>query len=91
MDVAASEFYKNYKFASQNQSSQDMVDFYAELIQKFPIISLEDQEDWEGWKIHRRIGDSCQLVVFVTNHANLNRRLIKKYKDFICKQLLVKL
>ena len=96
LDVAASEFYKNgrYKFASQNQSSQDMVDFYAELIQKFPIISLEDaldQEDWEGWKmLTDRIGDSCQLVgddLFVTNHVKLKQAIDKKIGNAILVKL----
>ena len=96
LDVAASEFYKNgrYKFASQNQSSQDMVDFYAELIQKFPIISLEDaldQEDWEGWKmLTEKIGNSCQLVgddIFVTHPVKLKQAIDKKIGNAILVKL----
>jgi enolase len=58
LDPAASEFYENgkYNLKSENKilSSAEMVDYYASLIDKYPIISLEDglaEDDWEGWKI----------------------------------------
>ena len=96
LDMAASEFYKNgsYVFASQNQSSQDMVDFYTKLIQKFPIVSLEDaldQEDWEGWKmLTEKIGNSCQLVgddIFVTHPVKLKQAIEQKVGNAILVKL----
>ena len=57
-----------------------MVDFYVELVNKYPIISIEDgmaEEDWEGWKIlTEKLGDKVQLVgddLFVTNTERLKR------------------
>ena len=48
------------------KTRDEMVDFWAELVEKYPIISLEDgldEEDWEGWKLlTERIGDKVQLV-----------------------------
>ena len=96
LDMAASEFYKNgsYVFSSQNQSSQDMVDFYTKLIQKFPIVSLEDaldQEDWEGWKmLTEKIGNSCQLVgddIFVTHPVKLKQAIEQKVGNAILVKL----
>ncbi len=92
LDVASSEFYQdgNYFFASQNQSSQEMVDFYTKLIKNFPIVSLEDaldQEDWDGWKmLTEKIGGSCQLVgddLFVTNPIKLKQAIDKKVGNSI--------
>jgi len=84
LDVAATELYSNgsYVFSGQNmsKSSQEMVDFYAELIQKYPIASIEDglaEDDWEGWKaLTAAIGDRVQLVgddLFVTNVERLSQ------------------
>ena len=61
------------------RSTQDMIDYFAELVEKFPIISIEDgldEEDWDGWKaLTERLGDSVQLVgddLFVTNTKRLD-------------------
>ena len=78
IDVAASEFYKDgkYNLVGENRSltTEELVDFYVELVNKYPIISIEDpvdENDWEGFRlITERIGDKVQLVgddLFVTN------------------------
>ena len=82
LDVASSEFYSNgvYNFEGKKMSSDDMIEFYADLIEKYPIISIEDalaEEDWDAWKkLTDRIGGKCQLVgddLFVTNPVRLKR------------------
>jgi len=84
MDAAASEFYKDgvYKLAGEGRDldSAGMVDFYAGLVDKYPIISIEDshaEDDWEGWvKMNERLGDRIQIVgddLFVTNMDRLAR------------------
>ena len=80
IDVAASEFYNKetgkYNLVGENRNltTDDLIDFYAELCSKYPIISIEDpvdENDWEGFtKITERLGDEIQLVgddLFVTN------------------------
>ena len=78
IDVAASEFYKDGKYvlAGENRSltTEELVEFYEELVSKYPIISIEDpvdENDWEGFElITKRLGDKIQLVgddLFVTN------------------------
>ena len=78
MDAAASEFYKNNKYvlASENKklSSEEMIDYYEALIDKYPIISIEDglaEQDWNGWELMTdRLESSIQIVgddIFVTN------------------------
>ena len=68
LDAAASEFYQNgsYKFAGKDFSSDDMIDFYGELLDKYPIISFEDplsEEDWSGFtKMTERMGSDVQIV-----------------------------
>ncbi len=84
MDPASTEFYdekkKKYVLAGEGRelTSDEMVDYWAALVEKFPIISLEDgmaEEDWDGWKkLTDRIGDRVQLVgddLFVTNTERL--------------------
>ena len=85
MDVAASEFFnkekKTYVLAGENGkefTSEQLADFYAELIQKYPIISIEDgldENDWSGWAyLSKKLGDKIQLVgddLFVTNTEKL--------------------
>jgi enolase len=84
LDPASSEFYskeKNkYILASENRelTPNEMVDFYADWINKYPIISIEDgmaEDDWDGWKIHTaKSGDKIQIVgddLFVTNTKRL--------------------
>jgi len=87
LDVASSEFYDKekgkYVFGKSDGSektSEEMVDFLADLTKKYPIISIEDgcdENDWDGWKLlTEKIGDSVQLVgddLFVTNTEFLKR------------------
>ena len=84
MDPASTEFYNaetgKYVLAGEGRelSSEEMVDYWAALVEEFPIISIEDgmaEEDWDGWKaLTDRIGDKVQLVgddLFVTNSQRL--------------------
>jgi enolase len=85
LDVASTELYQEdglYHLAGEGltMSSEQMIDFYADLIAKYPIISIEDglaEDDWENWhKMVEKIGDKVQLVgddLFVTNTARLER------------------
>lgn len=82
LDVASSEFYADgvYNFEGKKLSSDQMIEFYENLIAQYPIISIEDalaEEDWDGWrKLTDTIGKKCQLVgddLFVTNPARLRR------------------
>ena len=84
LDVAASEFYADgvYTLATENKklTSDAMVEFLADLAQKYPLVSIEDglaEGDWEGWKkLTAKIGDKVQLVgddLFVTNVKFLQR------------------
>lgn len=82
IDVAASEFYKdgNYMVDGKSLSTLELIDFYQELINKYPIISIEDpvdENDWEGFRlITERLGDKIQLVgddLFVTNIECLSK------------------
>jgi enolase 1/2/3 len=86
LDAAASEFFKNKSYhlrsgsATQKKSSLDMVEYYAQLVKKYPIVSIEDgldESDWEGWRLlTEQLGDCVQLVgddLFVTNVEFLAR------------------
>jgi enolase len=85
LDPAASEFFENGKYVFKKgdksvKSSEEMVRFWAEWVQKYPIVSLEDglaEDDWEGWKLLTdELGGKIQLVgddLFVTNTARLAR------------------
>ncbi|NLU50690.1 MAG: phosphopyruvate hydratase [Syntrophomonadaceae bacterium] len=84
MDPAASEFFKDglYVFAAEgiSRTAEEMVDFYADLANRFPIILLEDglaEDDWDGWKLlTERLGNRLQIVgddIFVTNRDRLKR------------------
>ncbi len=86
LDPASSEFYQKerglYFLKSENKelSPGEMVDYYVQLVNKYPIISIEDgmaEDDWDGWKIlTQKLGDKIQLVgddVFVTNTKRLQR------------------
>jgi len=97
LDCAATEFFKNgaYVYAGEGKtrSPQQQAEYLAQLVGKYPIVSIEDgmsEDDWEGWKIVTDlIGDKCQLVgddVFVTNVT----RLSKGIKDGIANSILVK-
>jgi len=84
MDVAASEFYSDgsYRLAGEGRtmSSAEMVDLLADLVERFPIVSIEDgldEDDWDSWALlTQRVGDRCQLVgddLFVTNSTRVRR------------------
>jgi enolase len=84
MDPASTEMYKDgvYDFwkSGIQKSSDEMVEFWVNLCDKYPIISIEDgmaEDDWEGWnKLTQAIGDKVQLVgddLFVTNTSRLSR------------------
>ncbi len=84
LDVAASELYnrefKKYVFEGETRSSEEMIDYFAELVEEFPIVSIEDpldEEDWDGWELlTTRLGRDVSLVgddLFVTNTARLSK------------------
>jgi len=84
MDPAASEFYEGGRYVLKGEgrslSGDEMVDYYADLVEKYPIISLEDglaEDDWDTWhKLTARVGHKVQLVgddLFVTNTKFLER------------------
>ena len=90
MDPASSEFYDpetkmyNLRAAGCQKTSKEMVDMWEDLVNRYPIISIEDglaEDDWEGWKmLTDRIGDRCQLVgddLFVTNTKRLQEGIEK--------------
>lgn len=98
MDPAMTELYDNgvYVLARDGKrySSDEMVDYWVQLIDRYPIISLEDglaEDDWEGWaKLRARIGDRVQLVgddLLVTNVERLERAI----KERAANSILVKL
>ena len=82
LDVASTEFFdektKTYQFEGEARSTEYMVNYYEELITKYPMVSIEDplsEDEWEDWKaLTAKIGDRVQLVgddFFVTNPARL--------------------
>ena len=87
LDPASSEFYKDGTYrleaeAQPDKSPEEMVDFYSKLVEKYPIISIEDgmaEDDWDGWKLlTQALGDKVQLVgddLFVTNTERLQQGL----------------
>ena len=88
MDVAASEFYKDGKYhmlaEGAPKTSTQMVNYLADLVAKYPIISIEDglaEDDWKGWAaLTKKLGDKVQLVgddLFVTNAARLQMGIDK--------------
>ncbi|MCA1796904.1 MAG: phosphopyruvate hydratase [Geobacteraceae bacterium] len=95
LDVAASEIYADgiYNMANEPQaqkSAQDMVDFYADLVDRYPIISIEDgmaEDDWDGWKLMTdKLGDKIQIVgddLFVTNTKILREGIEKNIANSI--------
>ncbi|APC97973.1 phosphopyruvate hydratase [Francisella frigiditurris] len=98
LDPASSEFYKDgrYELKSENKSltSEEMVNYYAEWVEKYPIVSIEDglaEEDWNGWKLlTEKLGDKVQLVgddLFVTNASILAQGIEKG----VANSILVKL
>lgn len=99
LDPAASEFYSDKKYIFKKSTGakktvEQMIDFYQTLIQKYPIISIEDglaEDDWEGWKkLTDILGHKIQLVgddIFVTNPERLKKGVAKG----IANSILIKL
>ncbi|MFC6014109.1 phosphopyruvate hydratase [Nocardia lasii] len=87
LDVAATEFYtegEGYKFEGKVRTAAEMGDFYADLLTKYPLVSIEDplsEDDWDGWvALTDSIGDKVQLVgddLFVTNPERLEEGIAK--------------
>lgn len=86
IDAAASEFYEDgkYNMAGDNavRTSDEMIEYYKNLVEKYPIISIEDglaEDDWDGWKkLTQELGSKIQLVgddLFVTNVKRLQKVL----------------
>ncbi len=80
LDVAASEFHEggSYRFEGQQRSSAEMTDYFAELVDAYPLVTIEDpldESDWDGWTaLTERLDDKVQLVgddLFVTNPERL--------------------
>ncbi|MGB2601463.1 MAG: phosphopyruvate hydratase [Candidatus Omnitrophota bacterium] len=98
LDPASSEFFKNGTYVLSDETdpeknSDQMVDFYADWVSKYPIVSVEDgmaEDDWGGWKtLTDKIGDKIQLVgddLFVTN----TERLQKGIEKGIANSILIK-
>ena len=96
VDAAASSFFIEsenvYDLAGEGskKTSKEMIDYYEEMISKYPIISIEDglaEEDWDGWKLLTdRLGDRIQIVgddIFVTNTSRLKRGIVEKSANSI--------
>lgn len=94
LDVASSEFEmdKGYNLASENRvlSSKELIKYYEELCDKYPIVSIEDglsEDDWDGWeKLTKKLGKKVQLVgddLFVTNVKILNEGIQKNIANSI--------
>ena len=94
MDPASTEFYNaetgKYELKGEGRelTSAEMVDYWAALVEKYPIISIEDgmaEEDWDGWKqLTDRIGDKVQLVgddLFVTNSKRLAKGIELRLRE----------
>lgn len=86
LDIASSEFYENGRYIIENRvmTYDEMTDFLTDLVNKYPIISIEDgmaEEDWQGWKLlTEQLGGRCQLVgddLFVTNPERLKEGIKK--------------
>ena len=98
LDPAASELYKEGKYILSREgtvrTSDEMIDYYAELVNKYPIISIEDglaEDDWEGWqKLTKKLGSKIQIVgddLYVTDKT----RLVKGIKLNASNSILIKL
>ncbi len=96
IDAAASEFFKDgkYQFEGKLRSAEEMIEYYSGLLEKFPIVSIEDglaEGDWEGWaKMYQALGDKVQIVgddIFVTNPRIIAEGIEKK----IANAVLIKL
>jgi enolase len=97
LDAASSEFYKDgkYHLSGENKvlSGEELVDYYVELCNKYPIVSIEDgvaEDDWNSWKIlTQKLGNKVQLVgddLFVTNKKILEKGI----KEGVANAILIK-
>lgn len=97
LDAASSEFYKDGKYHLEGEgkvlSSAEMVDYYTDLVDNYPVMSIEDgmaEDDWEGWDLlTKKLGGRIQLVgddLFVTN----TKRLSMGIKKNVANSILVK-
>lgn len=98
LDPASSEIFRDGKYHLEGEGKvltpAEMVDFYANLVEKYPIISIEDgmaEEDWEGWKLMTdKLGSKIQIVgddLFVTNTERLKMGIERK----VANSILIKL
>lgn len=98
LDVASSEMYEQgkYNFKGENKvfTSEELVKYYEDLVEKYPIISIEDglaEDDWTGWELlTKKLKNKIQLVgddLFVTNHERLKMGIEKK----VANSILIKL
>ncbi|SES93912.1 phosphopyruvate hydratase [Anaerobranca gottschalkii] len=89
LDVAATEIYKDGKYHLAGEgivkTSEEMIEFYADLVEKYPIVSIEDglaEDDWDGWvKFTEKLGHKLQIVgddLFVTNTKKLAEGIERK-------------
>ena len=89
LDVAATEFYSEatgtYKFEGKERTTDEMIAYYTELLERFPLVSIEDplaEDDWAGWtKMTAQLGDKVQIVgddLYVTNPSRLQRGIDEK-------------
>ena len=94
LDVASSEWYKDGKYTlskrDKTMTAEQLIEYYSELISKYPIISIEDglsENDWAGWqKLTEKLGDKLQLVgddLFVTNPQRLQMGFEKNVANAI--------
>src|SRR5947207_7537773 len=87
LDVAATEFHgdQGYLFEGTPKPADEMIEYYAKLVEQYPIVSLEDplsEDDWAGWAaLTARLGDRIQIVgddIFVTNPDRIARGIAEK-------------
>ncbi len=94
LDAAASEIYEDGKYQLRGEgiekTSAEMVEFYQDLVEKYPIISIEDglaEDDWEGWQqLTAELGDKIQIVgddLYVTNKKRLQRGIEEESSNSI--------
>lgn len=94
LDVAATEIYEegkyNFKGEGVKRTPKELIDYYEELVEKYPIISIEDgldEDDWANWiLLNERLGDKVQLVgddLYVTNSVRLKRGIDKNVSNSI--------
>ena len=97
LDPAASELFKDGEYVLEHEgrklSASELTDYWADLVARYPIVSIEDgmdEEDWDGWRtLTERLGEGAQLVgddVFVTN----TERLGKGIKEGVANSILIK-